>query len=416
MELKQISNAVEDCKRNKHFQASSVFITQIENTHTITICLIYEYNSDKIKFAPTNMFDYDFRIFSIQDILSMILRRELEIVSIFSQSIILLDNAQIAALLYSSLMPIKTYNKYFMNKENNEFWKKERLNKSLSMLFCDIEENYIFLKNTFIPLCNIFKNSLVNCRIRIIWKSNCHSSGKAAEVTIFSNNSFTEKDIIQLQKYLFLNVSELQLSQLHMPYNNHNPFLEQLPLNIYDKTNNILCNLTEELLLKYTHSTLSENEKITYMIYYYIVATKSFFTSKIEMESANKRVLDIFLEDSISSFSKSILDHQILSNIGDKILHEFKCQSDNIRIDLLRNYIELLNGWDKVSNPDSITTSIQLLSEIRANFNEIEKDNNEYIYTYFIELCRLMFQCWDIPNYYRAYVPFCLKYITDYEI
>lgn len=419
MKLKHVVNAVEYCKNNKYFQASSVFITQIDdiNPKIITICLIYEENIPSIKVNPADALEYDFRLFSVQDIFSMILQRKLDLVALFTQSIILLDNAQIASQLYSSLTPIKRYNKYFMLIENNEFRAEERLNRSLSMLLCDIEENGIFFKKTFIPLCNIFKNQLKDCRIRIIWKADCGISGKAAVVTIFHNNRFTKKDIIQLQKYLYLNISELQLSRLHVPYNESNVYWEQLPTNIYDKTNDILCNLTDELLLKYNNkSTLTENEKITYMIYYYIVAAKSFFSSRIEMVSANNSVLDAFLEDSISSFSKSILDHQILSEIYDKILYEFKCQSDKVRNDLLLNYTELLNNWDKVLDLDTMTISMQLLSEIRTDFNKIKTDNKEDITTYFIELCRLMFQCWDIPTYYKAYLPYCVKYITDYEI
>ena len=189
-----------------------------------------------------------------------------------------------------------------------------------------------------------------------------------------------------------------------------------MPLNIYDKTNDILCDLTDELLLKFTNSTLNENEIITNVIYYYIVAAKAFFLSRTEFNTANKCILDTFLEDSISSFTKSILDHQILSNARDKILREFKRQSDKIRADLLGNYIELLDGWDKVSNLDAFSISLQVLSDIRNEFNKMEKKDEEYATKYFIEFCRLMFQCWDIPSYYRAYVPFCIKYIASYEI
>ena len=418
MNLNQIAGAVEYCIRHEFFQASSVFTSKIESidSRVTTLCLIYKDNTAQIKFNPTGKCDYNFRVFSLQDLFAMFLRRDQEIVSIFSQSILLLDKAKIASHLYSSLIPIKIYNQYFMSEEIFKFKSKRGCSKSLSMLFCDIGDSGNFIIKTFIPLCNMLKNQLKNCRLCITWKSGCYISGKAAKVTIFSDNNFEEDDIVSLQKYLYGNVSELQLARIYIPYKEHNVFWEKMPLNIYDKTNDILCDLTDELLLKFTNSTLNENEIITNVIYYYIVAAKAFFLSRTEFNTANKCILDTFLEDSISSFTKSILDHQILSNARDKILREFKRQSDKIRADLLGNYIELLDGWDKVSNLDAFSISLQVLSDIRNEFNKMEKKDEEYATKYFIEFCRLMFQCWDIPSYYRAYVPFCIKYIASYEI
>ena len=418
MNLNQISGAVEYCKRHQFFQASSVFISQIKNINrrVTTLCLIYKDNTAKINFSPTENCDYNFRVFSLQDLYAMFLRRDQKIVSIFSQSILLLDKAKIASHLYSSLVPIKIYNKYFMSEEIIKFRSKRECSKSLSMLFCDIGDSGNFITKTFIPLCNMFKKQLKNCRLRITWKSGCYISGKAAEVTIFSDNNFKESDIVLLQKFLFGNVSELQLARIYIPCKEHNVFWKKMPLNIYDKTNNILCDLTDELLLKFSNSTLNENEIITNVINYYIVAAKAFFLSRAEFNTANQCILDAFLEDSISSFTKSILDHQILSNARDKILHEFKRQSDKIRADLFGNYVELLDSWDKVSNLDAFSNSLQVLSDIRNEFNKMEKKEGKYAIKYFIEFCKLMFQCWDIPSYYRAYVPFCIKYIASYEI
>lgn len=96
MNLNQIAGAVEYCKRHEFFQASSVFISQIENidSRVTTLCLIYKDNTAQIKFNPTGKCDYNFRVFSLQDLFAMFLRRDQEIVSIFSQSILLLDKAK----------------------------------------------------------------------------------------------------------------------------------------------------------------------------------------------------------------------------------------------------------------------------------------------------------------------------------
>lgn len=52
MNLNQIAGAVEYCKRHEFFQASSVFISQIENidSRVTTLCLIYKDNTAQIKF------------------------------------------------------------------------------------------------------------------------------------------------------------------------------------------------------------------------------------------------------------------------------------------------------------------------------------------------------------------------------
>lgn len=62
MNLNQIAGAVEYCKRHEFFQASSVFISQIENidSRVTTLCLIYKDNTAQIKFNPTGKCDYNF--------------------------------------------------------------------------------------------------------------------------------------------------------------------------------------------------------------------------------------------------------------------------------------------------------------------------------------------------------------------
>lgn len=419
MNNKEVAIVAKYCKKHEFFYASSVFITEIKTNESqiMAICLIYtDKTAQKKYYNPMGRCNYDFVVLSVQDIFAMLLQRDQRIVSIFSHAIPLIDEAKIAAQLYSSLTPIKLYNKFSVNEKIKNRTSKSKSNKSFSILFRDIEDRDNFLIKTFIPLCGVLKKHLASCRFHIIWKSRCNGSCKTVEISIFFDKKIAESNITLLQKFLYRNLSELQLARVDLPFSGHNALLDALPKITCNKTNNILCDLTEELLVRFTNTVLQDNEKVTNIIYYYIVAAKSFFSSKSEFIITNNIVLEALVDESISSFTRSILEHQVLFDVRDKLLREYKCQSDKNKAELWANYVELLDDWDYLPNSDQVVMSLQSMNEIRSQLNQQKEKDDDLATFYFLEFCRLMFQCWDIPCYYRAYVPFCIKYLATYEI
>lgn len=124
------------------------------------------------------------------------------------------------------------------------------------------------------------------------------------------------------------------------------------------------------------------------------------------------------LDEGISPFSKFVLNHQMVSDARDKLLREYRIISDRTKVDLLGNYSELFDDWTYInSDGDIVLRSLHTMGEIRGYVNNYRVKNEFNVVTrYFVEFYKLLILSWNIPCYYRAYIPFCVKYLLSYEV
>lgn len=420
MNYRDISIAVNYCKAHDFFYASSVFILKVKSVSCckLSICLIFMNNSSKHQIEKTIESEYDFIYFSVQDIFTMILQRDLQIDLLFTGAIPLLDKANIAPKIYSSIIPIRLFNKYVMDKKIHLDSSITKANKSFSILFYNVDDPQSFINKTFLPLCVVLKEQMVNCRFNILWGADYNAISCSVEVRFFSDKILSSDIIKILQVYLYKNVSELQLGRVRIPYYSQQLFFESMSKPIEDKTNNILCVLSEDFLDLLSNGGATDNKRMTMVVYYYIIAAKSFFFSEKEFLDTNELILAEMLDESISPFSKSVLNHQMISDAHDKLLREYRILTDRIKVDLWGNYSELFEDWTYINSDDNIVLrSLHTMGKIRRYVNNFQVKNEANVVTrYFVEFYKLLILSWNIPCYYRAYIPFCVKMLTSYEV
>lgn len=119
------------------------------------------------------------------------------------------------------------------------------------------------------------------------------------------------------------------------------------------------------------------------------------------------------VNESISPFTKSLLNHDGISEAKDKILWEYKRQSDKNKIVLSANYGTLIRDWNSYPDEeDSTDESLSALVDIRNLLNpslsENENDLSSYFHTFFEKLAG----CMDLPPFYKGYIPYSINYLT----
>lgn len=420
MNYRDISNAVNYCKAHDFFYASSAFLLKAKSISSckLSICLIFMNNNDKQKIKKTVKSEYEFIYLSVQDIFTMILQRDLQIDLLFTGAIPLLDNANIAPQIYSSITPIKICNKYVISEKMYINSSMTEADNSFSMLFYNVDAPQSFINKTFLPLCVVLKEQMVNCRFSILWKTDYNAVSCSVEIRFFSDKILANNIIKTLQVYLYKNVCELQLGRIRIPYYSQQHFFESMSKPIKDKTNNILCVLSEDYLYLLSNGGATDTKRMTMVVYYYIFAAKSFFFSESEFLETNELILGEMLDEGISPFSKFVLNHQMVSDARDKLLREYRIISDRTKVDLLGNYSELFDDWTYINSDDDIVLrSLHTMGEIRRYVNNYQAKNEFNVVTrYFVEFYQLLILSWNIPCYYRAYIPFCVKYLLSYEV
>lgn len=410
---KDILFLVDYCKENSFFFASSVFVSK--DCDSYKICLIYQ-NFDELRIRTKQLQSpYHIELFVVQNILTLILQRDIRLLSLFTDAIPLRDNANIAYKIYTSLNPISLYNTSLKSEKHYDEVFVSDANQSISMLFCDIENVSLFIGKTLLPICFILRKELINASICIMWYPKFNGTSQTAELTILSDKLNFIDTVDKLQAYLYNNVSELNLGKIILPYNGASYLKSFCSNKVRGYVSTMLCFLSEMLLEKYSINDLSEKERVTYILYYYIIIAKAFYPNKHDFISANQLVLNEMLHESTSFFTRSILDHQVVSTFCEKLLLEYQILSDQLRSDLWNNYAVVLREWEFIDkDPDSLDIYYAAKNISNSIHDQLEYSSGAS--DSFIEILKMITTCWNIPNYYKAYIPFCVNYIVNYEI
>lgn len=408
MYIDTITPVIRFCQTHNCFHALAVFLSST----TDSLIIISKDNDDlRNRIATATEESYIFKIYSQTELYRKILGRDIEIATVFSHVVTLFDRIRIAPRILSAIEPIKIYNQ--QTPASMEAPDTIRRKYEISMLFCDIADLRQFISKTFIPLCRVIKTHLREVQYWIDWQYKTKISDRDILITFIIQSPDKEVILRKLQLYLYENVSELQLYRVRIPFERPSNYIDNLPCEVRRKTYDILCRFSEESLIMFSQENIGDSRKITLFTYYYLIAAKNYFLSKNEFIKANGQLLDIMVNESISPFTKSLLNHDGISEAKDKILWEYKRQSDKNKIVLSANYGTLIRDWNSYPDEeDSTDESLSALVDIRNLLNpslsENENDLSSYFHTFFEKLAG----CMDLPPFYKGYIPYSINYLT----
>lgn len=413
MDTDTITTAIQFCQTNNYFHASAVFLVIPDNRPKhCGFVVISEDSQIQENWREINASgDYTFKFYSETEVYQKLLSRDAEVVTVFSHAISIFDSIRITPRILSSIEPIAIYNQQItrlMEVSNRVQSKTE-----IPILFCDIDDIQQFISKTFIPLCGVIKSYLCEGQYWVDWQYGYRKINRDVLLT-FSVKSSDREDILQkLQLHLYENVSELQLHRVHIPFDRPQSYIDELPDVIGQKTYRILCHITEEFLAMFSQEDINDNKKTTLVTYFYLVAAKNFLSSKDEFVILNKMLLNRVLVESISPFTRHLLNHDIITGAKDKIVREYKRQSDRNKVALYTNYGDLINDWRNMPDDnDAIHESLSSLVDIRSYMDSVFREDNNYVLSYFHAFFEKLTKCMDLPPFYIAYIPYCINYLT----
>lgn len=413
MDPNTITTAIQFCQANNYFHASAVFLViPDDQSQQCGFVVISEDSRIQENWREINIGgSYTFKSYSETEVYQKLLSRDTEVVTVFSHAISIFDNIRITPRILSSVEPIAIYNQQItklMEVENRVHSKTE-----IPVLFRDIDDLQQFISKAFIPLCGVIKSYLCEGQYWVDWQYGVREINRDVLLTFVVKSSDRADILRKLQLHLYENVSELQLHRVYIPFNRPLNYIDELPEVMGQKTYRILCHITEEFLAMLSQGDINDSKKIALVIYFYLVAAKNFFASKEEFVALNKMLLNKALVMSISPFTRYLLNHDIIAGAKDKIVREYKQQSDRNKITLYTNYGALLNDWGNLPNDnDVIHESLSSLVDIRSYIDSAFREDNNCVLSYFHAFFEKLTKCMDLPPFYIAYIPYCINYLT----
>lgn len=398
----EISSIIHFCQQNNYFQALAVFVSFIDGS-----VIIIQNKNRQLKYVNPKI--YSVKIYTDIEIYQKILERDIEVANLFSHTIILFDRIRVTPRILSAIEPIKFYNRYVLTMDKSNYCISSN---EISLLFRDVDDTQSFISTTFLSICKAIKNHLSNAQYMIDWQYGPQTSLRNILVTFFVQSCDKEAILRKLQLYLYENVSELHLSRIQIPFMRSLNYIDSLSENIRMNTYDILCSVSEEYIAVKSSEDLTDNKGITQLTYYYLLAAKYYFKSLSEFLNVNDYYIDIMVEESISEFTKTYLQHDSILAAKAKILHEYNRLCDLNKVALSVNYDSLIHNWIELPiTDDSIQVNLSKLMDVRncIDDNAVSKD---CVLNYFYDFYKMLFSCLDLPSYYKGYVPYCIKYLA----
>jgi len=220
----------------------------------------------------------------------------------------------------------------------------------------------------------------------------------------FKDKSISEDAIVHLKQSLFHRISELKLGKIKIWKEPQT----KSGLDIYRREQTVFQMLSSELITINSSNPITENRAITLFIYYYILAGRYFYSNKSIFLEKNKTILTQLFIDSISTISLSILDTVSIAAVENKLHKEYSTIFNRLRFDLENNYSTLLNF-----DTDIEIEYFGFLSQLSDFCHLIPARDKDIFFSQFI---KKSFHYFFLENYYKAFVPFVIKKLTDEKI
>ena len=398
-----IEEIIRLCEKHNYFNSPTLFV----KTDKINNCIYFIAVSNSE--SPTltiNDNDIQYNVCSIKliDCYSRILHKETSFAEIFNNTLCLKDELNISPTILSAIKPlivstsshpetgISAYTNYCCNKK-----------KELSIKFNGIKDVDYFIKNKLIPLSHPIKAYL--SKAYIVFQNYRLNNTKSLAVTFFFQDKLPNNFLLDIQKYLYLHASELYLQNINIPFQREYSLLDGMEERIHNETMRALSLLSAFHFTEKSNPT-PESTDVTTLIYLYIITAKAIFDQYDDFIKSNNEIYNFFLKNEHSDNLQFIINNHFHTSNLSKIENEFYSISiSNIQI-LYSNYQPQLDNWELIVEEEN--TFHQYISQIYHIRSILKNDYN----LFFEEYVKLMFACYDIPSYYKAYIPYTIKYLN----
>lgn len=260
-----------------------------------------------------------------------------------------------------------------------------------------IENITDFIRATFIPICNILKNSLSDSMFHI-----SSTDYKTIIITFFIRNQDVDAIIHKLQLFMYKNISELNLNKIEVPCKK-----SVLTNNCQEDCmmTKLLCQCSEHIVGMTLNKNATENARVAFAIAILIQLGRSFYVSISGFQKNISRILSLQIPKSISNYTKTLLNHNIILNVENKLMSEYeKIYAKNLNT-IYANYYDMIHSKNKENYEYDFYDTYWL---------QCNKQHRNKIFRQYADL--LLNTCL-IPSFYRAFIPFCIsKLFNENEI
>lgn len=391
------------CKKHNYFNALTLFVkTECHNKRVVLIAI----GKDNETLSPMLIDGMEYTICYIEqsDCYSQILRGNSLFAEMFNQTLCLKDELNIAPVLLSAIKPLLKSVPALPEIGTLSYFNHKRYRKKeLAIRFNGILDIDEFISKTFIPLSSSLKNYL--SKANLIFQYDSENGNKSLAIIYVFEENVTKSMQIDIQKYLYLHFSELNLRNIDIPYRRPYNALEGMPGNIMKNVMKSLGTLTSSFLVQ-NEKSVSENKKVTTLVYLYIITAKTIFNHYRSFIECNEHIYNYYLKEKCSDTLYYVVNNHLYTNALSKIEKEFYILSlTNIQV-LYANYQPLLSKWNIIENDDNYNLYIAQMYYLKSTL----KGN---VAPFFHEYVKLLFACYDVSTYYKAYIPYIIKYLNN---
>lgn len=396
------------CEKCNYFDAATLFVKTNFTNKNITFIAIGS-TSDTVETLQINNLQYNIYHVKVARCYSGLLQRDAFFSELFKETLCLKDELNIAPVLLSAVKPI-TKPIHLTLEANAHFYANYNRNrqKELAVKFNGIENIDDFLTKAYIPISSSLKDNL--SKAHVIFQYYYMGKIKSLAIIFLFENTVTEKILIDIQKYLYLHSSELSLRNIDIPFQRPYCIFDGMVENVYNEVMKTLSTLTSASLIQNSRSASQkdkvEDEKVTTLIYLYIATAKIIFNNYSDFMKSNDKVYDYFIKEECSDNFQYIINNHIYTNCFTKIENEFRLLTlTNIQA-LYSNYRPLLRDWNRLENEYIYQQYISQVYHIKSTLKE---DTS----IFFQEYVKLLFACYDLPVYYKTYIPYVIKHLSN---
>ena len=200
--------------------------------------------------------------------------------------------------------------------------------------------------------------------------------------------------------------------------------IDLMPSSLKSDTYKVLTKISEDVVVCYSERPLEDNTSVALLIYYLLSSAVYYFNTKEDFIKVNDELYNMLLPCSISPLTLNLLNNNIVSSIKDKIEREYNFLAKKIYPNLYVNYSEIIRTWEsKMIEDDDMSPYLLILSNISNNtvwesihISQYPSLQINLQALFFMEYYKHVLSCFDIPPYYKAFIPFTIKHLINNEV
>lgn len=410
--MNYLNIAINECVKNDYFHFPTLFLKESSKGTDIIFIGITSEDSQTKRTSQKNR-DLSIEIYeiSINYCMSLILSHDILLTSLFSKTVCLKDDLDICRKILLSLKPILIFNNLNHAPILPHIWdasikEPKYPDDELSIRFYNISGDISLIFKVLLPIQGLIKDYAHKTTESLQFYN--INERKDAILSIYFNDSEQRRhSLLQIQKMLYIQSTELNCQNIRIPYHK---VASPLKVNCRESYFRIL-----DLTIEFQNIVLSgDDEKkctesiLTEMLYAYILNAKIFFPDYLSFKSFNDSVYKRYTNVVVSDTIKYLLSNNVVTYARNKTAREHYTLCMSNAQSLFTNYFDLLTAWkDFRSCKQEYYYYIKQLNYIKEMTCEAQR--NEII----SEIVDQLFHSFDIPSYYHSYIPFTVNFVKN---